>query len=206
MSLRDLSIFAVPRRSLAVGLLAALAVSGCGSVPTVHHYVLAVPPVEAEGVVGHGPMLRLGALGIAPPYDQDRLVYRVGDEGAEVGFYEQHRWAGPPADLVAEALLEGLRRAEGLGGVEPGPWETGTLGLTGRVLWLEEVDRPSGISARVGLDLTLLGPEGARLWQRRFTAEHTGSAEDAGTVVEMLRQALAEIVAEVVGEVSASSM
>lgn len=186
--------------TLAVALVLALLV-GCGSVPPVQHYLLATPGTTVPNAEQEGPVLRLAELDIAPPYGDDRLVYRIAggadDDPQEVGFYEQHRWAAPPAALVTEALREGLRSHPGLSAVEPGRWRPGALALGGRVLWLEELDLPSGPTARVGLDLSLHDPGGALLWQRRFTAERDGSVQEVAGIVELLRQALAEVVGEV---------
>ena len=188
-----------------VVLVAVVLTTGCGSVPPVQHYLLASPGTEplAAGApaAGDGPLLRVAELDIAPPYGDDRLVYRIvqspADDPQEVGFYEQHRWAAPPAALVTEALLEGLRARPDLSAVEPGDWRPGTLALSGRVLWLEELDLPAGPTARVGLDLELHNPDGQLLWQRRFMAERKGSAQDVAQIVALLREALVEVVGEV---------
>lgn len=187
--------------ALGVVLVALILLIGCGSVPPVQHYLLSIPGTAAPAPSGDGPLLRVAALDIAPPYGDDRLVYRIAegldDDPQTVGFYEQHRWAAPPAALVTEALLEGLRARPDLSAVEPGDWRRGALALSGRVLWLEELDLPSGPTARIGLDLQLHDPGGQLLWQRRFMAERIGSAQDVAQIVALLREALVEVVGEV---------
>ena len=68
-------------RALAVAL--PLALCGCGSVPPTHYYVLEpqdVPRIEAFGTAtARGLAIGVETFRVDPPYDQDRIVYRVGD-------------------------------------------------------------------------------------------------------------------------------
>ena len=183
----------------ALFFLSALA-AACGSVPTTHYYVLAPPMAEDDGSSTEAGGVRLGVetFAVDPPYDQNRLVYRVGRDSPEVGFYNHHRWSASPGRLVATALAAGLEGTPGLADVEPAR-VTGSYThlLAGRVVALEEIDLPGGglQVARIQIDLKLLEPDGGPvIWERFVTAEEEGRAEDAADVIRQLQAAFAEVV------------
>lgn len=182
--------------------LAALVVA-CGSVPATHYYVLAPPLSEdaASSAPDGDSGIRVGVetFAVDPPYDQDRLVYRVGRDSAEVGFYNHHRWSAPPGRLVATALAAGLVGTPGIAEVEParaaGRY---THLLAGRVVSLEEIDLPGRQVARIQLDVKLLDAgDGSVVWTRFVTAEEDGRAEDAADVIRQMQAAFAAAVAAI---------
>ena len=142
---------------------------------------LKAPSWEAEG-------LRVGVepFTVDPPYDSDRLVYRLGIDAVEVGFYAYHRWAAPLGDLVAVGMAEGLRGTPGLSTIEPvtsgGDY---TTFLRGRVVYLEEIDVPGQQQARVRLEMRLVSSEGETLWADTVSGSATGQS---ATVEEIVRQ------------------
>lgn len=172
------------RASLPAAAILAVALLGCatggGEVPATRYYTLG-PPIDtdasgiettdresAELVVG------VDAIVVDPPYDQDRLVFRIGAESPEVGFYHYHRWAAPLGRLVEAALAEGLRGTPGISAIEPSSSNANySARLTGRLVYLEEVDRPEGQEVRLALELELRDRAGAILWAERLieTAE-----------------------------------
>lgn len=186
--------------SRALLLLPALAaVLACGSVPPTHYYVLA-PPAEQAEPHGPGDGVRLGVetFVVDPPYDQDRLVYRMGRDGSEVGFYDHHRWAASPGRLVATALAAGLAGTPGLDAVEPATVDGRYSALlAGRVVALEEVDLPDRHLARVQVDLKLFDEAGVLVWSRFFTVEDGGRAEAASDIMLQMQSAFAQLVDEV---------
>ena len=99
-------------------LLLLLWVTACRSAPTTRYYVLAPSRTAPEAVttVAETSGLRVGVepFTVDPPYDRDQLVYRLGVDSVEVGFYSYHRWAAPLSDLVAVAMAEGLRQIAAL--------------------------------------------------------------------------------------------
>lgn len=203
-------------------LTAALA---CGSIPATHYYVLAPAAAAAdpgdlnEGARQDGPRqddvrpggvrpggVRLGVetFVVDPPYDQDRLVYRVGRDAPEVGFYDHHRWAAPPGRLVATALAAGLAGTPGVAAVEPATADGRyTALLAGRVVALEEVDLPDRQLARIQVDLKLFDDAGALVWSRLVTAEEGERAETASDVMLQMQRAVAKLVDEVRRELAA---
>lgn len=185
--------------------LAALALA-CGSVPQNHYYVLA-PPLQEDGEgdppaaePAAGPRLGVETFAVDPPYDQDRLVYRVGRESGKVGFYDHHRWAAAPGRLAATAIAAGLRGLPGLAAVEPATVNGSyTHLLAGRVISIEEIDLPGGRQlARVQLDLKLLNAaDDTVVWTRLVSAEAGGEAADVSDVMRQMQAAFGKVVEEI---------
>ncbi|MEM1179563.1 MAG: ABC-type transport auxiliary lipoprotein family protein [Acidobacteriota bacterium] len=186
-----------------VFLALGLALTACGSAPSTRYYLLAPPAMDgmpAEKPAGQ----RLGVetFAVDPPYDQSRLVYRIGEGAGEVGFYEHHRWAAEPGRLVSTALAAGLRHLDGLATAEPasvvGNYD---LILSGRVVSLEEVDLPDRQVARLALDLKLYsGSEDTLLWSGFLTAENGGTAADASDIMGQMQEAFDDLLRQLQGE------
>ncbi len=184
-------------------LLALFLVSGCRStLPATHYYVL-TPLPEAAG--GEGDLtLEVQTFLVDPPYDRDAVVYRLGADTGEVGFYAYHRWASPLGRLVSVALAEGLRGTPGLGRVEP----SGSMGserpshlLRGRVVRAGEIGRAGGVEAHFELDVELLdlnaGVGGDVVWTQRVAGSAEGNPASAGEFMELLQQAFDQAVREI---------
>ena len=80
---------------------------GCKAVPAMHYYMLE-PRAETTPAPGGGLTVGVLPFAVDSPYDQDRIVYRVGDSSAEVGFYAYHRWAAPLSRMMPTLVAEGL--------------------------------------------------------------------------------------------------
>lgn len=197
-------------RSVRGLLLLALgsAAAACRTPPAVHYYVLEPPRPAAEepspGASPEGISLGVESFTVDPPYDQERLVYRIGEDSPEVGFYAYHRWASPVGRLVAVAVAEALRGTPGIAAVEPatGDGDDYTAVLEGRVVCLEEVDLPAGQKARVRLELKLRDRAGTVLWARTLTGEAEGRAQSAAEIVEQMRRAFRTLLDELRAELS----
>ena len=178
-------------------LLALLLVTGCRSAPTTRYYVLAptrTTPVAASSS-SESSSLRIGVepFTVDPPYDRDQLVYRLGVDSVEVGFYSYHRWAAPLSDLVAVAMAEGLRGTPGIETIEP--WSSGgdyDALLRGRVIYLEEIDVPGQQEARLRLELRLVSVDGSTLWSQEVSGSASGQSETVAQIVEQLYAAFDE--------------
>lgn len=198
---------------LILGLLLTLS---CRSVPATHYYVLASSHSgENDTSSGGTDGVRLGVetFTVDPPYDQDRLVYRVGHESGEVGFYNHHRWAASPGRLVSTALIAGLRGTPGIAAVEPAR-KNGSYSmlLAGRVVALEEIDLPGRQMVRIQVDLKLFDmadkpadhkpvDHGTNIRGRFITATAEGRAEEVSDIMQLMQQAFAKLVVEVRAEI-----
>jgi uncharacterized lipoprotein YmbA len=205
---------------LLVAVVAAISIVGCSQLPPTHYYVLELDPLpsaEAGGAGGAsgGDAAESGAadahagagaaadastwiVGVRPfavdaPYDQDRIVYRVGEGSAEVGFYAYHLWAAPLSTMLAAAVATGLDGAQGVAAVEPVvSGRTYRAFVDGRVLAVEEIDLADRQLVRASIELRLVDREGAELWTDVVTARGETRTEQVGEVVEALSLALAE--------------
>ncbi len=200
------------QRWLAAILVSQLTVA-CGSVPQTHYYVL----TSAEGAAVAADRAEEGAsderahllVGVKtflvdPPYDQGLLVYRVGVEALEVGFYTYHRWASSLGSLAALAFANEANTAPGRVAFEPATIEERYQAiLHGRIRALEEVDVPDGQVVRVTLELSLDDTTGETLWQRTVASESKIQAQDAGQVVEQLQADFLELVRQATREITA---
>ena len=169
---------------------------GCTSLPQTHYYLLALEG-RASQQSSHNPTrppgLEIGVetFLVDPPYDQDRIIYRVGADSPEIGFYAYHRWAVPLARMLPGVVAEGLQETPGVSSIEPvTPGGVYDARLEGRVLSLEEIDTSLGHTASVRLALTLRTKEGTVIWSDTLSGEATTQTRKVSAVVEKMRAAL----------------
>ncbi len=187
-----------PRWGLAHLLACAALAVGCGGrIPPTHYYVL---ELRGEGhEVNPGPAaggLEIGveSFVVDPPYDQDRLVYRVGEGSVKIGFYHYHRWATPLSRMLPQVVAEGLRGTPGVGAIEPAaPTREYAATLEGRVLSLEEVDTPEGPRVLVRMQLTLRLADGTEIWTESLAGEGAAESEEVVGLVEELCGVLGQV-------------
>jgi len=183
-------------------LAIALVLASCSSLPPTHYYVVEIDPQASSkvGAAGDDPA-RAWTIGVRPfavdsPYDQDRIVYRVGEGSAEVGFYAYHLWAAPLSSMLAAAVATGLEGADGVGMVEPiTAGRTYRAILDGRVLAIEEIDLADRQVVRAEIELRLKGLDGAELWSDVVAARGETRTEEVGDIVEAVTVALGEALA-----------
>jgi uncharacterized lipoprotein YmbA len=178
-------------------IVLATALGGCGgSVPRTHYYVLEPQDVSRTGATSEGLTIGVETFRVDPPYDQDRIVYRVGEDSVEVGFYAYHRWAAPLARMlprVAAAAFDGVPGAKSIEMAASG--RDYDAYLAGRVLMLEEIDSPDGQRVRVRLALRLTADDEA-IWSDTVAGEADLSSDDVGDVVQRMRSALDDALRE----------
>jgi len=176
------------RRQLCI--LAALAVlltaAACGKAPATNFYTIDLP---APSEVGSSPAAV--QVGVDRPrashlLRQDRIVYFT--TGKELNFYQYHRWAEPPVFLVQSALIRQLRSAGLFDNVVPYRAQKGLdYVVRGRLLAMEEVDTPGGVTARFGLELELVRQKDAQVvWSGRATRERPVATNSVEGVVEAM--------------------
>jgi len=179
----------------------AFLIPGCARLPTTHYYVL-----EPQGKVAeqsprsahqNGLVIGVEAFLVDPPYDQDRIVYRVGEDSPEVGFYAYHRWAAPLSRMLPPIVAAQFRGTTGVSSI--GPIASGrdyAAFLEGRVLELEQIDVSEGQRVRVRLELTLRLEDGTALFSETLTAETVTRTRKVSEVVEQMSTALSQALNE----------
>jgi len=185
------------RRTAALTFAAAIA-GGCATtLPETQYYTLRAPAASAPSVRADGLRIGVETFAVDPPYDQDRLVFRRGEEEAKVGFYAYHRWASSLGRLAAVAFAEGLAGSPGIAGVEPAS-SAGSYDarLAGRILYVEEITLPDAVEGRVGLALSLRGADGGVLWGRTLEARAAGNATSGEQVAALLQSAFERALTE----------
>src|SRR5271166_2302563 len=101
----------------------------------------------------------------SPGYlQQGPIVYRATPE--KIGFYEYHRWAADPRELVTAAVIEHLRASGQYAMVSEykGRPDDDYI-LSGRLEKLEEVDYPAGVKVEVAVSAQITSVKtGATVW------------------------------------------
>lgn len=175
--------------------------SGCAKRPPTHYYVLEPArdgasehrsPVGNDGMNVGVPSFRIDA-----PYDQDRIVYRIGDDSPEIGYYTYHRWAVPLSRMLPALVAESFAGVHGLRSIEPvTPGIDYDAFLEGRCVALEEVDVADGQRVRIRIVLSLRLADGVELWTRDLAYERTEQSREVSDIVERMRDLLGQALAE----------
>ena len=145
-------------------VLAGLLLTGCAKVRYPANYVLTFPPPAPKAAstpAGFG-SVSVQRFRCAEYVCQGRVVYRPIPE--QVGFYEYHRWATDPRDLITTYVIDSLRNENFYKHVERGV-PSGYI-LSGSVDRLEELDEPGHVRVICALSAQLVDAQtGAILWQ-----------------------------------------
>ncbi len=175
-------------------LAAAFAAASC-SLPRVHYYTMEIPhasPGTRPVIARHITIQRFQS---EPVLRDDRIWYRVSPN--EVGFYEYHRWVGPPADLVTDYFTHRLKDSGTYSGVSA--FKNGAQSdfiLQGRVHHFEEVDRGKEVFASVALEMELLETKTrASIWRGEADCSHPLASRDMAGVTQGIYGCLNETAA-----------
>jgi uncharacterized lipoprotein YmbA len=163
--------------------------------PTTHYYVLE-PRADPSDGAATGVTVGVLPFEVDPPYDQDRIVYRIGADSPKVGFYEYHRWAAPLSRMLPRLASAAFRDVEGVRRIEPvASGHRYDVRLFGRVITLEEVDMVAGQHVRIDLVLTLIGSDGSTLWSTAASGRSDTSVDTVEELVTQIRAVAEEVFA-----------
>jgi ABC-type uncharacterized transport system auxiliary subunit len=176
---------------LSTVILPLLTFAGCGHVRYPTNYVLNFPPTPPSL---SAPRDVRGALAIqefqCPQYlCEGRIVYRSTPE--EIGFYEFHRWAMNPRDMISQSVADRIR-SEGLfesvspkgTGVEP------AYVLRGAIERLEELDEGRDVRVVCTISAQLLDTHAKSvIWTHTESQTVTVENRDVAGVVSSLSSA-----------------
>jgi ABC-type uncharacterized transport system auxiliary subunit len=162
-------------------------ICGCGAVPQSKYYQLTAPG-EASSAAVADPLpitLLVGSLKASHLYREDRLVYATGN--GEMGTYQVHRWAAPPAEMMQELLWRSLRASRRFSAVYLFTSNShGDFLLQGNLYDFKEISG-STLTARVNLELELREIKtGAIVWTHDYFHDELVSGKDIPAVAAAL--------------------
>jgi ABC-type uncharacterized transport system auxiliary subunit len=182
------------KKRIAIFLVQAALITlvGCaGAVKYPNYYALHVPPPPdppaPEGV--HS------ALAVrefrAPTYlHQGAIVYKTSPE--QIGFYNYHRWAVDPRDVVTNAVVDRLRASGNFTEVKPydGGSDVNYI-LSGRLEKLEEIDYEGGVKVEVAIVAQMTDVStGAAVWTNTVDEVGTVGKRDVAAVVSEMNRTM----------------
>jgi uncharacterized lipoprotein YmbA len=133
-------------------LTALTSLTGCGgAVKYPNYYTLHVPP-PPDPPVQEGVRASLAVREFCSPtyLHQGAIVYKTSPE--QIGFYNYHRWAADPREVVTNAVSDRLRASGNFKQVKPYDGRPDVeYVLTGRIEKLEEVDYEGGVKVEVAI-------------------------------------------------------
>lgn len=191
----------IRRFLLASGMcLALFALSSCGAARPSKFYMMDIPESAAPASTPRIQTDLLVGRIIAPHlYRDDRIVYRTGS--TQLGTYEFHRWAEPPADTIEGLLLRALRSSGYYRSVQSLRSNArGDYILRGRLNELNEVGNGSAsVAARVDFDVELYYQKsGTVVWSKRYNSDEPVNGKEVPAVVEALNKNMQRAIDQVV--------
>jgi ABC-type uncharacterized transport system auxiliary subunit len=175
---------------------------GCGTVPQTKYYQLK-PPSQIAAAGNPLPVtLLVGPLKASHLYREDRLVYSTDSE--EMGTYDVHRWAAPPAQMIQELLWRSLRASGQYNSVLLlSSSSHGDFLLEGNLYDFKEVSG-SSLVARASLELELRDMKtGDIVWTHAYAHDDPVSGKTVPAVVAALDQNAQEFVSDAEASLSA---
>jgi uncharacterized lipoprotein YmbA len=168
----------------ATACVAALLLTGCGSIRNPTYYAMNIVPAKAPAADGRRShtvaVRRFGA----PDYlRQGRIVYRQAPE--TIGFYDYHRWATDPSTTVTAAMIDALRSSRLFSIVVPYDGrDQQEYVVTGRLQRLDEVDYADGVRVEARIQAELVNQRtGETLWTGDVSETSKIEARTVGAVV-----------------------
>jgi ABC-type uncharacterized transport system auxiliary subunit len=187
-----------------VTLAISLTLVGClgGKVKAPTYYALRVPPPPDP------PPTETARSSLAvqefrsPGYlHQGAIVYRVSPE--QLGFYDYHRWAMDPRELVTNAIVDRLRAGHAFTSVKvyDGRSDVGYV-LTGRLDKLEELDYGGGVRVEVAMSAQITNVKtGVTVWANAVDSIEQIDQHSVPGVVSGMNRAMERSIGQLVSSV-----
>jgi ABC-type uncharacterized transport system auxiliary subunit len=164
-------------------------ICGCGTGPESKFYQLSAP-AQANSSAAADPLpvtVLVGPLRSSHLYREDRLVYATGNQ--EMGAYQTHRWAEPPAEMMRELLWRSLRASRRFSTVSlMSSSAHGDFLLQGNLYDFKEISG-STTAARVNMELELREIKtGAIVWTHNYSHDEPVNGKGVPAVAAALDQ------------------
>lgn len=182
---------------IALASLAVVALCSCLGGRAIKYFTVTIPPASQPAGHAFPVALLIGRIS-APEILQDQpIVYRSGPN--EIGAYQYHLWAEPPAQMVKTVLLRRLRASGRYQSVaEAGGSTQGDFVLRGRLYDFEEVDSGGAITARVAMEFELIDRENHKpVWSHFYSRTEPVQGKEIPDVVAALDRSLEQGLSEV---------
>jgi ABC-type uncharacterized transport system auxiliary subunit len=174
-----------------LALAAAAFFSACGGGRPIHYYTVELPPSPPPSTNAQPITVLIGHIGSPEILQGDAIAYRTGPN--EIGTYDYHHWAEPPARMVKVMLVRRLRSSGKYQSVaELGSSAAGDFVLQGRLYDFEEVDS-GGIAALVSMEFELVDRKAHKtVWTHFYSRSLPVQGKDIADVVAGLDHNLAQ--------------
>jgi ABC-type uncharacterized transport system auxiliary subunit len=180
---------------LAAGALAAVSCS----VPKTHYYVLEFPHTPPTASARVPRQIAVQPFRSNRVFSEERIAYREGEN--QVNFYEYHRWANQPGEMVTNYFIHRLQDSglyAGVSSSKQGP--PPDFILQGQILHFEEIDRGKEVSASVALELELMnGKTRALAWRGEADCAKPLASRDMAGVTQGIHACLDETATKLLG-------
>jgi len=173
-------------------VMALIALAGCGgAVKYPNYYALHVPP-PPDPPAQEGVRVSLAVREFRSPayLHQGAIVYKTSPE--QIGFYNYHRWAADPREVVTNAVTDRLRASGNFTQVKlyDGRPDVDYV-LSGRIEKLEEVDYGDGIKVEVAIAAQMSNvTTGAAVWTNTVDEVGTVGQRDVPAVVSEMNRTM----------------
>lgn len=147
-------------------LTALITLAGCGGAAKYpNYYTLHVPP-PPDPPAQEGVRASLAVREFRSPtyLHQGAIVYKTSPE--QIGFYNYHRWAVDPREVVTNAVIDRLGASGNFTQVKPYDGRSDIdYVVSGRIEKLEEVDYDGGVKVEVAITAQMMNlTTGATVW------------------------------------------
>jgi uncharacterized lipoprotein YmbA len=173
-------------------VMALIALAGCGgAVKYPNYYALHIPP-PTDPPAQEGVRASLAVREFRSPayLHQGAIVYKTSPE--QIGFYNYHRWAADPREVVTNAVTDRLRASGSFTQVKlyDGRSDVDYV-LSGRIEKLEEIDYEGGIKVEVAITAQMTNlTTGAAAWTNTVDEIGTVDQRDVPAVVSEMNRTM----------------
>src|SRR5246500_5256893 len=182
------------KRRMAVCLVLAtlIILVGCGGAAKYpNYYTLHIqPPVDPPAQEGVRASLAVREFRSPAYLHQGAIVYKTSAE--QIGFYNYHRWAADPREVVTNAVTDRLRASGNFTQVKPYDGRSDVdYVLSGRIEKLEEVDYEGGVKVEVAISAQMTNlTTGATVWTNTVDEIGTVGQRDVPAVVSEMNRTM----------------
>jgi ABC-type uncharacterized transport system auxiliary subunit len=168
--------------TLVVAMTFLVVASGCGSARPIKYYQISPPPAAAPSseAINVGIIVRLPLA--SHIFREDPIVYA--NDAYQLGTYETHRWAEPPAEMLQSAIVRGLRASGRFRAVQSQrSSSTGEYLLVSQLYAFNEITG-ANMAARLSYDVDLRELKtGNVVWSHSYNHDEPSTARDVPSLV-----------------------